>query len=674
MADGPCKNPNCKSFGKSHPNCLCYSGMAKGGEAKNFCSEDRMHDKGCKYFAEGGQAELKSGDIVPNDAPDDELKSGYIIPADAPDDEPSKSELKSGDIVPAHEPDDNPYETPNQKSIATAEGFGRGFLGPLEAVAAKAGQYFPAESLVPLGQKQFGFTPEDIKAREEANPGAAAAGEAAGLVTGALSGTGLVGAAGKIGGAAHFAELSKLGSGIISNAIANGSIQMGDEAGDWLLGKGNQEDAVASSLTNIGAAGLLGGLGGAASGIGDKILGSLGGNKFLGKLEGTLAGFGAGAKSTYDAAAVTSAEKAGLFSHYDPSFGDVQKYYDIAKKTFQTLFSPHIASTAAAIHGYEEGGLEKAIINMATVEAAGVGIKGLSKYALVPAITKAMESGSFAGLGDAIQHTINVVNGNKIIDKAVDGILKGGTTPAIDWFRSEEERRKKRDELNSHIEQGGINKDIEQMQNPFGYPENYADGGVVKNAAPTAPLVGLAQQNPTQAALMGMAKSRVSNYLNNLRPVSQSIGPIFDSPPDQTQQKKSYNKALDIANRPLSILNDVQKGTLDPDQVKHFQNMYPEVNQLLQKKLTVKMIEGKMQDKKPSYRIRQGLSLLLGTPLSSEMAPQNIIAAQATFIPKQTAPEGGTPKMKKSTNSLSKISTSYSTANQARIKEKQEGD
>lgn len=56
----PCINPTCKSFGKSHPNCLCYAGpggssleqghFAKGGQV---CSGN--HHESCEYFASGGQ-------------------------------------------------------------------------------------------------------------------------------------------------------------------------------------------------------------------------------------------------------------------------------------------------------------------------------------------------------------------------------------------------------------------------------------------------------------------------------------------------------------------------------------------------------------------------------------------------------------------------------------------
>ena len=52
----PCKNPNCKSNGKPHPNCKCY-GLAEGGDVSHFCSESRMHKPDCEYFAEGGMSE-----------------------------------------------------------------------------------------------------------------------------------------------------------------------------------------------------------------------------------------------------------------------------------------------------------------------------------------------------------------------------------------------------------------------------------------------------------------------------------------------------------------------------------------------------------------------------------------------------------------------------------------
>ncbi len=46
----PCKNPNCKSYGKPHPNCRCY---AKGGSVSQYCFGP--HKSGCEYYADGGE-------------------------------------------------------------------------------------------------------------------------------------------------------------------------------------------------------------------------------------------------------------------------------------------------------------------------------------------------------------------------------------------------------------------------------------------------------------------------------------------------------------------------------------------------------------------------------------------------------------------------------------------
>ena len=61
----PLRNPSCRSFGKSHPNCRCYGGnpegkeshlFAEGGavEKEYYCDANRTHRKGCEYFKDGG--------------------------------------------------------------------------------------------------------------------------------------------------------------------------------------------------------------------------------------------------------------------------------------------------------------------------------------------------------------------------------------------------------------------------------------------------------------------------------------------------------------------------------------------------------------------------------------------------------------------------------------------
>ena len=51
----PCLNPQCKSYGKSHPNCRCWGPggpekLAEGGDVEHFCSGDNAHMPGCEHY------------------------------------------------------------------------------------------------------------------------------------------------------------------------------------------------------------------------------------------------------------------------------------------------------------------------------------------------------------------------------------------------------------------------------------------------------------------------------------------------------------------------------------------------------------------------------------------------------------------------------------------------
>lgn len=57
----PCINPTCKSFGKSHPNCLCYSGPGGSSLEEGYAEGGRVcsgpHHESCEHYADGGQVQ-----------------------------------------------------------------------------------------------------------------------------------------------------------------------------------------------------------------------------------------------------------------------------------------------------------------------------------------------------------------------------------------------------------------------------------------------------------------------------------------------------------------------------------------------------------------------------------------------------------------------------------------
>lgn len=250
--------------------------------------------------------------------------------------------------------------------------------------------------------------------------------------------------------------------------------------------------------------------------------------------------------------------------------------------------------------------------------------------------------------------------GHKHLHKHAESLFSGEKIPHEDNLKS-------RKAIEDWIERGGADDDIQNEIYEQHTPQNFAEGGEVK-IKKNLHNQELASAFPEHNMVLQNAKGRISQYLNNQKPQKDLPKLAFDSEPDQRTQEKSYKKALDIANHPLSILKHVSNGTIEPEHVAHFNAMHPEVNDALQKKLTEKITESQLKGKKPNYKIRQSLSLLMGTNLSGELTPQNMQAIQATFqlqSGKQAQPQAPVTKNKKNTSSLSKSSQSFLTGSQS---------
>jgi hypothetical protein len=162
--------------------------------------------------------------------------------------------------------------------------------------------------------------------------------------------------------------------------------------------------------------------------------------------------------------------------------------------------------------------------------------------------------------------------------------------------------------------------------------------------------------------------------LNSLKPHDNIPKLAFDYDHDQTEANKSYERAIHIAAHPLSVLEEAKRGTIEPEHVVHLASMYPELKNAIDQKLTEHITEAQLAGKKPPYKTRQGISDVLGIPLSSEMTAENIRAAQATFQSQtpQSSSAGteGTQSKKPKTkrkSSLSKSDQSFLTGPQALV-------
>lgn len=315
-------------------------------------------------------------------------------------------------------------------------------------------------------------------------------------------------------------------------------------------------------------------------------------------------------------------------------------------------------------------------------------IGAASRKWAIPAILKVLEVGRPQAIGEALEHAENIAKGNSAMEAGVNALFTGAKLKSSQFLH--EPYDKTRDKIKKFVAEGGLNQQIQnslQKTAPSNQPvvPHFAHGGEVKKQEHThikqdmdksAESSKLGEVYPDQGALMTQAKGRVYNYLNGLRPQPVQSGLPFDEDHKSIEKERSYDKAVGIAGKPLSILHEIQKGTVEPEHVQHVRQMWPEVYNQVSKKMTEKMAETKLnKEKMPPFHIRQAMGLFLGTPLDSTMTPAAIQAAQSVFM-NQKAASQATPqtKPKKNTSKLGEISKSYQTGPQAaesrRISEK----
>lgn len=272
---------------------------------------------------------------------------------------------------------------------------------------------------------------------------------------------------------------------------------------------------------------------------------------------------------------------------------------------------------------------------------------------------------------DLNKYDSSVKKGHKNLESVIHHVFES------DKRLDDEDRSRHHEAIEKWMAKGGVVHNLHQeIYNQNSGPQEFAKGGAVHKEGHGV-LHGhpVEQAYPEQNILLQGAKGRVSNYLSSLKPQENSPRLAFDDSPDQSSKKRSYKIALKIADHPMSLMRDLHKGTLDKEHMQHFQALYPELKEAMQKKVTEKIIRSQLDGKKPNRKIRQSLSLFMGAPLSGEFTPQGIMAAQATFLNKKNPSQQQAPdqanKPKKNTAPLSKSDNAYLTGGQSLVARQQ---
>lgn len=300
-----------------------------------------------------------------------------------------------------------------------------------------------------------------------------------------------------------------------------------------------------------------------------------------------------------------------------------------------------VASVAATLTGHNP--IVAAILGE-VAQRIGQDAPAATKLALLKFLGSSGEV-SAPGLKAAIQYIHEAYNGNTLMTKAAKQIFTLGPQVTIRGFAEQDRARVK---LQKRIDE--INKNPELLLDTGGETAVY-----------------LKEHNQE----MAKAASNAINYLNSLKPKQEKTSLLDTSPVVNPIAQARYNRALDIANKPMILMDDIRNGTITKSDIQDLQILFPGMHAQMQMKIMDQMVEVIEKKKTIPYQTRLGLSVFLGQPLDSTMSPQAIMATQNLIAPQQA--QGQTiqgQRPKHSFTALSKMPGLMQTPQQARIQNK----
>jgi hypothetical protein len=146
--------------------------------------------------------------------------------------------------------------------------------------------------------------------------------------------------------------------------------------------------------------------------------------------------------------------------------------------------------------------------------------------------------------------------------------------------------------------------------------------------------------NPLPSQNVALALARAAAFLNAKAP------PVFQSntlQPQLVQRQLSdseiarWNAYVMTAAKPLSVLKDLEAGTIRREQVETLRALYPAIYSSMQAKVLEALHTSRSE---VSYSQRVLLGVLFGAPTDPTLQPASIRALQSSFTPAQPAPSG----------------------------------
>lgn len=247
---------------------------------------------------------------------------------------------------------------------------------------------------------------------------------------------------------------------------------------------------------------------------------------------------------------------------------------------------------------------------------------------------KGISAPGFKGMVDFLDHA---VKGDQAATKAVKNVFKAGREVLPQAFHVSDKDRAKLEVQLRQLQQNPA----QMLDQAHGPGMHYLD---------------------QESSSLSQSTMQAVNYLNNLRPEPQKMGPLNKPIPPTKDKVSAYNRAMDVAISPLSVIARVKDGTVSPADVTHLKTMYPALYQGFVQKLTGELASGVSN---VPYKTRIGLSIFMGHPMDSTLTPEAILSAQPSPQPQQGGQAQGSGPTKKGSRAFSKVSAQFQTEDQA---------
>lgn len=254
-----------------------------------------------------------------------------------------------------------------------------------------------------------------------------------------------------------------------------------------------------------------------------------------------------------------------------------------------------------------------------------------------------VNSSAFKSLAEFVSHSMEA---ERMTNRAIGTLFKSGIEVAPQMFEPHPKNREK------------LKRKLAELKND--------PSALMQTGGDTSYYL------PDHAASFGSIAARAVDYLNSLKPNTSPPG-LLDEPREPSKiEEQNYNRALDIAEQPLSVISHIHSNTLLPQDVIALKTIYPSFYNRLSQKITNQLIDSQSKGKTIPYDKRLGLSIFLAQPLDSTMTQSAIQSTQMLSSNSPQVPQNQTPPQKgaHSLASLNPISGLYSTPNQSRETQK----